>query len=76
MLTQKYIESKNKYVFEKDGVYWALSPSEILEMNKLTGDLVLDAVQKICKQAVEEAEKPLKEWIAAEKKAAKIAEKF
>jgi len=68
MITQKYIDNKGCYVICKDGIYMSLTPAQVIEMNKLTADLVVDAVHRICEKAVEEAEAPLKEALKAAKK--------
>ena len=60
MITQKYIDGKYLYVFNKDGVYFALSPEQIFEIHKLTRALLPDAAQKIVDKAEAEAKKALK----------------
>ena len=57
MITFNYIESKDRYVFCKDGIYWALSPEQVLEMHKVTRDLIPYVVQKIADNAEAAAEK-------------------
>ena len=39
----KYLDQKGIYVFCRNGIYWALTPEEVQEMNQLTGELLASA---------------------------------
>lgn len=51
MITYKYIKSKDIYVFDKDQIYWALRPEELLEMNQLTDEILAEIAEKAVEKA-------------------------
>ena len=39
-VNHKHLKRKGLYVFAKRGIYWGLTPTEVLEMHNLTGELL------------------------------------